>query len=350
MKILYLFNRVRVGLEEKIAHGADHDGHFFGMFRLAKYGIQGEYLEIEQYLPIRLARFLRTHVLNIHYIHLPLFLKMMKYDIVFTSTAFGSLFVKAILGLKRPKWIVFDYGIKGMLGQGITLKQRALKFMIGRCDGMVTLSPGEQRAMCETFPELADNITFFHLGVDTTFFTPDFENKEEEFILSPGRDPGRDLRTLALATADIVPEVKITTSRWNPDAFQAAKHLKHYNFSPVELREQYRRAKLIVLPLNTKGGLNDSMGCSTLVESLAMGKAIIATRTETVEAYITHGENGWLVPEGDADALRKAVALLLGDQALRRRLGQAARKFAVDYCDADIFARDLADYFKRILK
>ncbi|MEK7650708.1 MAG: glycosyltransferase family 4 protein [Patescibacteria group bacterium] len=348
MKILYLFNRVRVGLEDKIVQKRDHDGHFFGLFRLASHGVKAEYLEIEQFVPVWFARFLRTRVLNVHYIHLPLFLKMRKYDFVFTSTALGSLFVKAFLGLKRPRWVIFDYGLKGMMGTGVRLKQRALKFMVGRSDGIITISPGEARDMRDMFPKLADKIEFLHLGVDTRFFTPDFELKEEEFALSPGRDPGRDLRTLAGATHGLVPEIKITAREWDPNKFGAAgRHIKRYDFSPVELREQYKRARLVILPLNMQGGLNDAMGCSTLVESLAMGKAIIATRTETVSAYITHGENGWLVPEGSEGALREAVNLLWNDEALRRRLGRAAREFAEEFCSADIFAHDLANYFKK---
>jgi len=347
MKVLYLFNRVRRGLHEEIVRKRDHDGHFFGMYRLARYGIQAEYIELEQFVPAWLARYLRTRLLNIHYVHLPFFFTMRRYDFVFTSTAFGSLLVKALLRLKRPRWIVLDYGLRGMIARGVTLKQRALRYMLGRTDGIITLSPGEAKAMKEVFPELADRIRFLYLGVDTAFFTPDPARLEEDFILSPGRDPGRDLRTLALATAGLVNDVRVTSRWWNPDALGAkGTHVKRYTLSPLELREQYQRAKLIVLPLNMTGGLNDAMGCSTLVESLSMGKAIIATRTETVEAYLTHGENGWLVPPGDEEALREAIELLWNDTALRRRLGRSAREFAVTHCAADTFARNLAEYLR----
>jgi glycosyltransferase involved in cell wall biosynthesis len=40
---------------------------------------------------------------------------------------------------------------------------------------------------------------------------------------------------------------------------------------------------------------------------------------------IRDGETGLVVPPGDVDALRAAVERLLGDPALRERLGTAAR-------------------------
>ncbi|MDD3531279.1 MAG: glycosyltransferase [Candidatus Pacebacteria bacterium] len=349
LSVLYLFNRVRTGLTEEIARGKDHDGHFFGMFRLAKYGVHGEYFEIEQFLPYRFAQFLRTHFLNIHFVHLPLFFKMRAYDIVFTSSAFGSLLLKALLGLSRPRWVVFDFGLASMLGAGATLKQRVLAFMLRRADGIITLSPGERDSMRARFPSYLDAIQYFPLGVDTAYFAPDRSVEEGDFILSPGRDPRRDLSTLVLASEGIVPEVKVTSRHYDASTLgSAGAHITRHEFSPLELREEYRRAKLIVLPISTADGLNDSSGCSTLVEAMAMGKAIIATHTETMAAYITHGENGWLVPEKDVQALREAVELLWHDGGLRRRLGQAAREFAVRECSADLYAGRLADYFKKV--
>jgi glycosyltransferase involved in cell wall biosynthesis len=40
---------------------------------------------------------------------------------------------------------------------------------------------------------------------------------------------------------------------------------------------------------------------------------------------VRHDETGWVVEPGDADALAGALAQLLGDAALRARLGDAAR-------------------------
>ena len=47
-----------------------------------------------------------------------------------------------------------------------------------------------------------------------------------------------------------------------------------------------------------------------------------------IRDVVRHGETGWLVP-GDPDSLREGLARLLGDAALRERLGAAGRRYVV---------------------
>ena len=61
-----------------------------------------------------------------------------------------------------------------------------------------------------------------------------------------------------------------------------------------------------------------------LVESLAMGTPVIATRVGGVPEIVADGENGLLVPSGDASAFADAVNRFLGDGALRSQLRAAA--------------------------
>lgn len=89
--VVYLFNRVRQGAHEAVEQGKDHDNHFFGMYRLSPFGFQGKYLELEQFLPSGFCRFIRQHLLSIHFVHLPAIYSIFKADVVFTSTAFGTL-------------------------------------------------------------------------------------------------------------------------------------------------------------------------------------------------------------------------------------------------------------------
>src|SRR5581483_10833323 len=62
----------------------------------------------------------------------------------------------------------------------------------------------------------------------------------------------------------------------------------------------------------------------TLVEALAVGTPAIATRVGGVPEIVTDGENGLLVPPGDATALAAAIRRFLDDDALRARLTAAA--------------------------
>ena len=67
-----------------------------------------------------------------------------------------------------------------------------------------------------------------------------------------------------------------------------------------------------------------------LFEYLAMGKGIVASRLGQVAEVIMDGENGLLVEPGDASALARAIEKLAQDEALRARLGAAARQTAIE--------------------
>ncbi|MEP6893353.1 MAG: glycosyltransferase family 4 protein [Gaiellaceae bacterium] len=61
-----------------------------------------------------------------------------------------------------------------------------------------------------------------------------------------------------------------------------------------------------------------------IVEALAVGTPVIASAVGGVPEVVRDGENGLLVPAGDADALAVAIRRLLGDAELRARLATAA--------------------------
>jgi glycosyltransferase involved in cell wall biosynthesis len=80
--------------------------------------------------------------------------------------------------------------------------------------------------------------------------------------------------------------------------------------------------------------LNEALS-NVLLESMAAGAPVVATRVGGTAEALTHGETGLLVPPGDPPALTAAIARLLEDGELASRFGRAARRtiaerFAVD--------------------
>jgi len=77
----------------------------------------------------------------------------------------------------------------------------------------------------------------------------------------------------------------------------------------------------------------------TVVEALAVGTPVLATRVGGVSEVVRDGENGLLVPAGDRDALAASIRRFFDDDALRERL-RAAAASSVRAFDRDIvFAR-----------
>jgi len=61
-----------------------------------------------------------------------------------------------------------------------------------------------------------------------------------------------------------------------------------------------------------------------LMEAMAVGTPAVATAVGGVSGMIRHLENGLLSPPNDSEALASLLVLLLTDESLRRRLGDAA--------------------------
>lgn len=84
-------------------------------------------------------------------------------------------------------------------------------------------------------------------------------------------------------------------------------------------------ADLVVVP-----SLNEGMG-RVLVEAMALGRAVVATRVGGIPAVVAEGETGTLVPPDDPSALAQAVSELLKDPGLRQRMGDAGVRRAEQF-------------------
>jgi glycosyltransferase involved in cell wall biosynthesis len=82
-------------------------------------------------------------------------------------------------------------------------------------------------------------------------------------------------------------------------------------------------------------------GVTVLPMAMALGVAVVATRTAWVEQYVTHEEEALLVPAGDADAFRSALLRLHGHPELRARLVANARRRVNELCDLEAFTREM---------
>jgi len=97
-------------------------------------------------------------------------------------------------------------------------------------------------------------------------------------------------------------------------------------------------ADLVVVP-----SLNEGMG-RVLVEAMALGCPVVATRVGGIPAVVADGESGLLVPPDDPPALARAVGELLKDPGVRQRMGEAGRRRAEQFSLAVMESRLLHLY------
>lgn len=108
----------------------------------------------------------------------------------------------------------------------------------------------------------------------------------------------------------------------------------------AEKEELLRRAEVFVLPSYYEGlpvGLLEAMAC---------GVPVIATRVGGIPDVIEDRVNGLLVEPGEPQALARALVAVLTDEALRRRLREAAHKSVFRRYSEDCVIADLQALYR----
>jgi glycosyltransferase involved in cell wall biosynthesis/GT2 family glycosyltransferase len=106
------------------------------------------------------------------------------------------------------------------------------------------------------------------------------------------------------------------------------------------VRAELAAARLMVLPSFAEGLP------VVLMEALALGRPVVTTYVAGIPELVRHGENGWLVPAGDPDALAAALADgLRADPDRLAAMGRAGAAAAAAMHDADQEAGKLAALF-----
>ena len=78
----------------------------------------------------------------------------------------------------------------------------------------------------------------------------------------------------------------------------------------------------------------------TVLEALAMGKAIVATDADGLQDVLSDGVDARIVPKRNAEALAQGIVALVNDSQERERLGENARATGSKY-DIDLFVRKM---------
>jgi len=100
---------------------------------------------------------------------------------------------------------------------------------------------------------------------------------------------------------------------------------------------------IFVLP-----SLNEGMG-RVLVEAMATGLPIVASRVGGIPDLVKDGKNGLLVPPADASVLEKAISTLLVDKTKRKRMGAAGKKMCRPY-SAEAMVEQIDDLYRELLQ
>jgi glycosyltransferase involved in cell wall biosynthesis len=178
--------------------------------------------------------------------------------------------------------------------------------------------------------------------VDAEFFNAAaVEPTRRRMIFSAGLE-FRDYATLIEAVRDLDVEVVIAAaSPWSKRRdrtrqMELPPNVTVHRFSHLDLRQLYADALFAVVPLYD---VDFQAGVTTILEAMAMGRAVICTRTQGQTDVIEDGITGRYVPPGDPKALREAIAELLANPDLADSMGSCGRKVVDERMSLELYAQ-----------
>lgn len=206
-----------------------------------------------------------------------------------------------------------------------------------RLDHVLAYSSSEQRLMVERLGLSPSKVERIYYYADPQFFRPT-TLAEPDLICAAGQLL-RDYPCLVEAVRGLPVRLQIAAgSPWieQPLRPQAAlpQNVTWGKLDRYELRALYGRSALAVVPILQN---EYQTGIATILEMMAMGKCVIATRTRGQTDTIVDGVSGIYVPPSDPAALRQAIEGLLGNPAKAAEIGRAARAFVEQHAGLDQF-------------
>jgi glycosyltransferase involved in cell wall biosynthesis len=118
-----------------------------------------------------------------------------------------------------------------------------------------------------------------------------------------------------------------------------------WRYPPSEMPDVHRAIDVMVVA-STKP---EPFGL-TVIEAMATGKPVIATRAGGPAEIVQDGVTGLLVPPGDAEALGRAMLSLIDDPARARHMGEAGRRRAVELFSADRYVTRIQQVYDDVMR
>ncbi|WP_338788881.1 glycosyltransferase family 1 protein [Metabacillus sp. FJAT-53654] len=207
------------------------------------------------------------------------------------------------------------------------------------------------------------NIRIWGRGVDCSLFHPNYSNQrireqygiKEKYILSyVGRlAPEKDIETLMKICLHLPEEIR-NQIHWiivgdGPSKEEMVKaapeNMTFAGFLNGEsLAEIYANSDLFIFPSPT-----ETFG-NVVLEALATGTPVIGANSGGVKNIINQEVTGYLCEPKNVEQFNQAIIHLLENHALRQKMGETARKYALSQTWDQIFDGLLKEYEESLLE
>jgi glycosyltransferase involved in cell wall biosynthesis len=261
-----------------------------------------------------------------------------RYDLIYSDGAQSAVllaFLRSVFKRNYPPHVVLDIGcFNGGRRREIELKP--IRKLVESISCVIYHARIQESYYRECLPSLWERCRFVPIGIDQMYFRPQ-EVEEENYVFCVGHRglKSRDWPTLmeAFEKLDTRTELRIVgTDKVGKDDLRGRKvpkSAKFYSFVPrPKLKDFISRSRFAVLPLPYHA---HSQGQFSLLESMAMGKAVIVSKVPGIIDYVEDGKTAILYEAYNAEDLKEKVKLLLDNPREAKRIGREARS-AVELC------------------
>ncbi len=255
------------------------------------------------------------------------------YDFILSTSTMNGLTLSLIqkLGnrLIKPEHIMLDIALLRMANKSSPFHQRLFRFILSPVKKILCYSNIQKKALMELLG-FHGKIEFIPFGIEPSKYT--FNDKNNgNYVLCVGR-AGRDYETLFKAINNMKINVIIVTGKdpisTNEKIQKVYDNVEVLNeISHEEYKKLVANSQFVILPLE------DTLyptGQTVLLEGMATGKAVIATKTAGTIDYIENGKTGYFVEPYNADDLREKISYLLENPLEAKRVGENSRKAVED--------------------
>jgi len=275
--------------------------------------------------------------------------KRRDYDVIFSNSESVSIPLAFLLKRHRvrPKHV--------LIGHRLTppKKRPFFRALHRQMDALFVYSQLQKEYGVRELGIPTAKLHFIPFHADTKFYRPMLPSIDapERMISGAGLE-WRDYPTLIEAVRGMPVELRLgAASPWSKHQNETEKialppNVMAQRYEYFDLRQLYADSRFVVVPLYQ----NDfQAGITTILEGMAMGKAIISTRTEGSAGAIRDGENGILVPPGDTAAWRDAITRLLDNPGIAERMGHIGRQDMEQHMSLDHWVESIAQVVEKLV-
>jgi glycosyltransferase involved in cell wall biosynthesis len=287
------------------------------------------------------------------------FLGSLKFDILHCHGLFSTPFMAhlnkqlktSLVCTVNGVWPVIKLFSNIRMGLPDTFK---FKFCLSKAKAIICSNNFLAKILAKSFSSA--NVSIVHYGLDEQWLKTTLPTENYDVLFFGDGTRERGLCTFLESIPKILSKRKdvsftIAIRHWDPNL--RAITLRVANRHSVRLLKPpttyniikiASHAKVICLPFE----VNSMEPPLSLVESLALGKAVVSTDIGGNKELIGDDERGLLVRPGNAEDIASAILLLLSDESLRRSLGVKAREFIMHLYNWEINVKKIVSIYQGI--